>query len=96
MKVRFQRKMVFLMVTVLAILFIISLGYTMNKNGNKKTKLLIPDTFNSTVANVWTKLSNYGFIGDDAFNNPSFEWPGGTNNHHLYQGSIWLPERIQI
>jgi fibronectin type 3 domain-containing protein len=54
------------------------------------SETIVPSTFNSTVANVWTKLSNYGFIGDDHFDNPSFEWPGGSGNHHLYKGSIWV------
>ncbi|MBN2009794.1 hypothetical protein JW960_10670, partial [candidate division KSB1 bacterium] len=42
------------------------------------------------IGNLWTVVSNYGWIGDDAFNNPSFESPGGSGNHYLYQGSIWI------
>jgi hypothetical protein len=90
MKVCFKIKMFFLLIIVVGILFLISFGYTMNKHGKKISKFPVPNTYNSTISNVWTKLSNYGFIGDDAFDNPSFEWPGGSGNHHLYQGSIWV------
>jgi hypothetical protein len=90
MKVRFKIKMFFLFAIVLAILFLISLGYTMNKHGSKMSKFPVPNTYNSTAANVWTQLTNFGYIGDDAFNNPSFEWPGGSGNHYLLIGSIWV------
>jgi hypothetical protein len=92
-------KILIFMATIIVLALAITLGFARNKDGrvvkgpgvitqlNKPTE---PVTFNSTASNLWVKLSNYGFIGDDAFDNPSFEWPGGSNNHHLYQGSIWV------
>ncbi len=92
-------KILIFMATIIILCLAIALGLARNKDGrvvkgpgviNQLNKPTVPDTWNSTVANVWVKLSNYGFIGDDAFDNPSFEWPGGSGNHHLYQGSIWI------
>jgi hypothetical protein len=81
---------------ILMIAIIATLGMARNKNDKVSTapgtlnKPTVPSTFNSTTANLWVKLSNFGFIGDDAFNNPSFEYPGGSGNHYLYQGSYWI------
>jgi len=94
-----RNKILFLLATIIIIAFIATLGFARNKNSQSTdgpgaiNKPTVPTTFNSTVANVWTKLSNFGFIGDDAFNNPSFEWPGGSGNHSLYQGSVWFAGR---
>ena len=79
---------------VILIIFISSLAFTKDKKFKNGTldlkKPLIPSTYNSQIANVWTRLTNFGYIGDDSFNNPSFEWPGGSGNHYLYKGSIWI------
>jgi len=61
-----------------------------NKNNTSLNKPTIPNAFNSTTANVWTRLTNWGFIGKPNFSEPTFEWPGGSGNHYLYQGSIWI------
>ena len=92
-------KILIFMATIVILAFAIALGFARNKDGRvvkgpgvitQLNKPTVPSTHNSTVSNLWVKLSNYGFIGDDAFDNPSFEWPGGSGNHHLYQGSIWV------
>ncbi len=92
-------KILIFMATIVILVLAIALGFARNKDGRvvkgpgvitELKKPTVPDTYNSTVSNLWVKLSNYGFIGDDAFDNPSFEWPGGSGNHHLYQGSIWV------
>jgi len=91
-----RNKILFLLAAIIIIAFIATLGFARNKDSKNVyspgtfTKPTVPTTFNSTVANLWVKLSNFGFIGDDAFNNPSFEWPGGSGNHYLYQGSFWI------
>lgn len=92
-------KILIFMATIVILSLAIALGFARNKDGRivkgagvitELNKPTVPNTFNSTVSNLWVKLTNFGFIGDDAFNNPSFEWPGGSGNHHLYQGSIWI------
>jgi len=88
-----------LMVALFLVVLAFSVSFARNKDGKVKTgpgvikKPLVANTHISTVANLWTVLSNYGWIGDDSFDNPSFEWPGGSGNHYLYQGSIWVAGR---
>jgi hypothetical protein len=60
------------------------------KGKNKKMVLkkpLVDDFYVSKVANVWTILSNWGQISHWI---PAYEWPGGSDNHHLYLGGIWV------
>jgi hypothetical protein len=91
-----KTKLLLVLATIIIFMLAVSLGFARNKDDKATsgpgmlTKPMIFDTYNSTVANLWCRLMNIGFIGDDAFNNPSFEWPGGSGNHYLYQGSIWV------
>ena len=43
-----------------------------------------------TIGNVWCDITNYGWLGDADLATPSMEWPGGTGNMYLYQGSLWI------
>ncbi len=43
-----------------------------------------------TIGNLWCNLTNYGWLGDANMETPSMEWPGGTGNMYLYQGSLWV------
>ena len=45
------------------------------------------------IGNLWVNLTNYGWMGDDNMATPSMEWPGGSGNMYLYQGSIWVSGR---
>ncbi|MBE9509437.1 MAG: T9SS type A sorting domain-containing protein [Bacteroidetes bacterium] len=44
------------------------------------------------IGKVWTAASNYGVYGDpevpDRF--PSYEWPGGSGTHYLWEGRLWI------
>ena len=53
-------------------------------------KLVTLGTVYQGPGNVWCNLSNYGWMGDDNAVTPSMEWPAGSSNMHLYQGSIWI------
>ncbi|MFC1619360.1 hypothetical protein ACFL45_05390 [Candidatus Neomarinimicrobiota bacterium] len=45
------------------------------------------------IGRLWCDLSNYGWMGDDNAVTPSMEWPGGSSNMYLYQGSFWVAGR---
>jgi hypothetical protein len=45
------------------------------------------------IGRLWCDLSNYGWMGDDNAVTPSMEWPGGSSNMYLYQGSLWVAGR---
>jgi len=44
------------------------------------------------VGRMWTRITNYGMLGDDAYTDrsPSGDYPGGSGNSYLYRGSLWL------
>lgn len=44
------------------------------------------------IGTLWSRVTNFGFMGDDAYNNrtPSCDYPGGSGNSYLYRGTIWL------
>ncbi len=48
------------------------------------------------IGTLWQRVTNFGFAGDDAYENrtPSCDWPGGSGNSYLYRGTIWLTARI--
>jgi len=50
------------------------------------------DFHSSRTANVWTVLTNWGQIGGYW---PAFEWPGGSGNHYLWEGGIWIGGKDQ-
>jgi hypothetical protein len=50
-------------------------------------KPTVPDSYISKVANVWTTLSNLGWI---AGWEPRYIWPAGTENEYLWVGGIWV------
>ncbi|TES93374.1 MAG: hypothetical protein E3J87_02390, partial [Candidatus Cloacimonadota bacterium] len=46
-----------------------------------------------TNAELWSMVSNFGNYGDpDAGSNgnPSYDWPGNTQNYYLWEGRLWL------
>jgi hypothetical protein len=75
--------MVTFLITATSILF---LAFETNKNdyGYQINKKMIYSEHVSKVANLWTVLRNDGFIGNQTLTKPSFEWPGGSGNHHMY------------
>ena len=90
-----NKKMVFFISLLAACLLIINIADINAREKEDRAQKRLEKTTNAVrylvdVGNLWTVVSNYGWIGDDAFNNPSFEWPGGSGNHFLYQGSIWV------
>ena len=73
----------------------------MNKDGRPfrlhKENALVPiGAIYHGVGNTWNNLTNFGFFGDDAMETPSMEWPGGSGNCYLYQGSIWVAARDAV
>ena len=48
------------------------------------------------VGRTWHNLTNFGFFGDATMETPSMEWPGGSGNAYLYQGSIWVAARDEL
>ncbi len=42
------------------------------------------------IGDVWNRQTNWGMFGDDDFVYPSCDFPGGSQNAYLYQGSIWV------
>ncbi len=44
------------------------------------------------VGRFWNRITNYGMVGDDAYEerSPSGDYPGGSGNSYLYRGSVWL------
>ena len=48
------------------------------------------------IGTLWTRVTNFGKTGDDAYNDrtPSGDWPGGSGNSYLYRGSLWLTGRL--
>lgn len=93
-----NRKIVIFSSLLTVCLLMMSLPASFARDRNERADLKLAKTTDAVrylidVGNLWTVVSNYGWIGDDAFNNPSFEWPGGSGNHYLYQGSIWVAGR---
>jgi len=48
------------------------------------------------IGTLWTRVTNFGKTGDDAYNDrtPSGDWPGGSGNSYLYRGSLWLTGKL--
>ncbi|MFQ6091463.1 MAG: FlgD immunoglobulin-like domain containing protein [bacterium] len=45
------------------------------------------------MGNLWSAISNFGSYGDccwESTGRPSCEWPGGSGNHYLFEGSLWV------
>jgi len=44
------------------------------------------------VGNLWNRVTNYGMLGDDSYEDrsPSCDYPGGSGNSYMYRGSLWL------
>jgi len=44
------------------------------------------------IGNLWTRVTNFSYMGDDAYENrtPSCDYPGGSGNSYLYRGTLWL------
>jgi hypothetical protein len=90
-----NKKIIFFISLLTACLLLVNISDIIAKEKGDRAQKKLEKTTDAVrylidVGNLWTVVSNYGWIGDDAFNNPSFEWPGGSGNHHLYQGSIWV------
>ena len=86
MTLRYHFPRVFMFAFLIIVASNISFGFEKNKNDrtHRINKNLIQSLYISKVANVWTVLWNDGYIGYDARTKPSFEWPGGSGNHHVY------------
>lgn len=46
------------------------------------------------VGTLWTTVTNYGFLGDRAYIEPNFEWPGGSGNLYGWLQSIWVGAQL--
>lgn len=86
MNLQYKFKKFFMFAFLITAVSIISFGFEKNRNENTNriNKNLIYSEHISKVANVWTVLRNDGFIGNQTHIKPSFEWPGGSGNHHMY------------
>ena len=79
-----------IVIYLIGLFVIISFSFASNKNEQGKStcsRLKKPMVYNrhiSKVSNVWTVLTNIGFIGNQLLDYPSFEWPGGSGNNHMY------------
>ena len=95
-----NKKIIFFISLLTACFLLVTISDSLAKEKGDRAQRKLEKTTDAVrylidVGNLWTVVSNYGWIGDDAFNNPSFEWPGGSGNHHLYQGSIWIAAKRQ-
>ncbi|HTP12630.1 MAG TPA: hypothetical protein VMM37_03345 [Bacteroidota bacterium] len=57
-----------------------------------KTKNTAVDAkgFSHKMGRLWTQVTNYGFYGDRNYEEPNFEWPGGSGNLYGWLTSIWI------
>lgn len=48
------------------------------------------------IGRLWTRVTNFGKAGDDAYQNrsPSCDYPGGSGNSYLYRGSVWIGAKV--
>ena len=46
--------------------------------------------FSHKIGRLWTQVTNYGFYGDRNYEEPNFEWPGGSGNLYGWLTSIWI------
>jgi hypothetical protein len=49
-----------------------------------------PKGFSHKMGRLWTQITNYGFYGDRNYEEPNFEWPGGSGNLYGWLTSIWI------
>jgi hypothetical protein len=49
-----------------------------------------PKGFSHKIGALWTQVTNYGFYGDRNYEQPNFEWPGGSGNLYGWLTSIWI------
>lgn len=54
------------------------------------TNAVDPKGFSHKIGALWTQISNYGFYGDRNYEQPNFEWPGGSGNLYGWLQSIWI------
>jgi hypothetical protein len=50
--------------------------------------------YSHKVGRLWTMVTNYGFLGDDQYVDPNFEWPGGSGNIYGWLTSLWVGAMI--
>lgn len=62
-------------------------GYIAYTDGRPPTEYKVHD-----AGNVQTATSNFGTYGDPnvPFSFPSYEWPGESNTHHVWEGRLWI------
>jgi hypothetical protein len=50
------------------------------------------DWYVHRIGNLWQRVTNYGKMGDDSYDDPdpSCDFPGGSGNSYLYRGSPWI------
>lgn len=86
---------VFLVIAV-SMVFVVDPVYAKEKTkqvGNQLHKLVKVGSVYHSIGRLWLDLTNFGWMGDDTGATPALEWPGGSGNQYLYQGSIWVSGR---
>jgi len=46
--------------------------------------------YSHKIGALWAQITNYGFYGDRNYEEPNFEWPGGSGNLYGWLQSIWI------
>lgn len=64
-----------------------------NAAKHQLSKLVAIGAVYHSIGRLWCNITNYGWKGDDNMITPSMEWPGGSSNMYLYQGSFWAAGR---
>ncbi len=92
-----------IIIMLLSILLLMTTGWAADKNKLSKTKVFqiqTPIVENDwkfhKIGTMWTRVTNFGKTGDDAYQGrtPSCDWPGGSGNSYMYRGSIWLTAKV--
>lgn len=66
--------------------------YNRAVKGQLRKAVTIGTVYHS-IGRLWVDLTNYAWMGDANMATPSMEWPGGSGNNYLYQGSLWVAGR---
>ena len=87
--------------TVVAIVLLAALGFTREKPGSEREKMMLnkaklPQDFlvRCEVGGVGVLLHYDTGIGQADLSAPSFEYPSYSNNHYLYAGNFWYRYRL--
>ncbi len=86
---------------ILFLIFIFTFSFSADESKNrllsKKSNLMDEPIVDvdykwHKIGNLWQRVTNYGMLGDDSYQDrsPSCDYPGGSGNSYLYRGSLWL------